>query len=239
LIAQSEGKIALTQTLPVHKFPSKTIMDFAYFQFLQYAKAKVALASLEKAERQALHENKAMLRALSQRYRDCEQPPPSEITWCYECARSNFAGSNGRVENLRKFMKATKLEKAPYFCSSYCKARMVENLRERGLLVHPTKRPKSNKATDDLLDDLASTTLLHNTPGLGPLPTRPSRGLTQQVEEYQRRNKLGMYKPVSILSLRNANLTLPNPMSASDIYGMQSGRMLAGINQSKENYSFN
>lgn len=216
-------------------------------------------AAMDKNERAAMNENKLLLRTLAERYRNCTERPDFKMKFCYECCRSNIKSSSGSIETLKKYLKPTKLLEPPYFCSGYCKARIIENLKSKGLLVSPSKtKSLSSKFHESLIDDISSMNLTNNTPGISKLNSnRNSRSshnhgsynrrnllnlkkgqanqqtLLQQIDAYRQDKKFAMYKDISLLSLRNENFNLPFPEPAS------SARQLVGINESLENYSYN
>jgi hypothetical protein len=263
VLRENPGTVSLTDILP-DPYSSKTIMDFAYHQFLTFAKNRMggnnSAAAMDKNERAAMNENKFLLRTLAERYRNCRERPDFKMKFCYECCRSNIKSSSGSIETLKKYLKPTKLSEPPYFCSGYCKARIIENLKAKGLLVNPSKtKSVSSKFHESLIDDISSMGLTNNTPGISKLTTnRNSRNSTlnhgtynrrnilnlkkgqsnpqtllQQIDAYRQDKKFGVYKDISLLSLRNENFNLPFPEPAS------SARQLVGINESSENYSYN
>lgn len=167
VLRENPKVVSLTDILP-DSYSSKTIMDFAYHQFLKFVKNKMggnnSVAAMDKNERAAMNENKLLLRTLAERYRNCTERPDFKMKFCYECCRSNIKSSSGSIETLKKYLKPTKLLEPPYFCSGYCKARIIENLKSKGLLVSPSKtKSLSSKFHESLIDDISSMNLTNNT----------------------------------------------------------------------------
>merc|ERR1712048_374718 len=178
------------------------------------------------------------------------------LKFCYECCRSNLRSSDGSIETLKKYLKPTKLDGPVYFCSGYCKARIIENLKSNNLLVTPTRKTKTSIKTESFLDDITSQTILNNTPGINRISSTGNLGgykrknlnnlknhrdfeystLEQQIDAYRQDKKFGVYKEISMLSLRNEKFNLPLPELASH---KTIGTKIIGVNQSSENYSFN
>ena len=98
------------------------------------------------------------------------------FNFCYECCRSILRNSCGRVDSLKKLTKITNLDRHIYYCSSYCKNKVIERLKLNNNLLSFPKKNKNIQKLSKIADEISAMHVTINTSNMS-VGNPPQRNL--------------------------------------------------------------
>jgi len=198
LLKNNFFQASITDTLPKN-YTSRSIVDFVYDQFNKFKPTK-SLAALEPAERVNIHQNKILIKGVADLFREAQMK--LRYAFCFECCRTAMTESAGGVQTLKNLKKQLLLEDNIYFCSNFCRSKIIERLDGMRMINVPDPTYLMAEKVEKVIDAISAQELEEEDHDIKVLEEKENRKPKSPKNSQKRKNMQKSSKKI----LKNSEL---------------------------------